>query len=362
MVEPSSFYARLADREGFNTSVRHINRTLELLDLCTPKTNIADEVNRLLVEKELDSAEVQSAINMLLVEKWKYSVVSRNISGITDSPADLVAETATWKAVDLVIGYHHPDLGFIVINPKNPESAAIISGFRKNELVVFYAGTLGDGKGDVKTNFVALENLAGLLEGKKAKVPASLLSGAFVFIPPKKESVKRTAGEGSKKSARGTAPSSAARTSRPSVRPAMSTTIYTGPAASTPVAAAPQPVQAPAPVAVPGSSKMSPLISVVVSNELFHNGNVEAWKRIIRSYNAKYPALQVFIYYDGERIVDINTLFKWGKVKHGSCIQFSVAGENIQDLAKLSRYFRQGASPQFEAFLHGSPDTVMNLF
>jgi len=108
--------------------------------------------------------------------------------------------------------------------------------------------------------------------------------------------------------------------------------------------------------------RMSPLVSVVVSNELFHNGNVEAWKRIIRSYNAKYPNLQVSVYYDGERIVDINTLFKWGKVKHGSCIQFCVSGENIQDLAKLSRYFRQGASPQFEAFLHGSPDTVMNLF
>ncbi len=107
---------------------------------------------------------------------------------------------------------------------------------------------------------------------------------------------------------------------------------------------------------------MSALVSVVVSNELFHNGNVEAWKRIIRSYNAKYPNLKVHIYYDGERIVDINTLFKWGKVKHGSCIQFSVAGDNIQDLAKLSRYFRQGASPQFEAFLHGSPDAVMNLF
>ena len=128
------------------------------------------------------------------------------------------------------------------------------------------------------------------------------------------------------------------------------------------VEAAPARPVAPPPVAAPSSSRMSSLNSVPVTNELFHNGNVEAWKRIIRSYNAKYPNLQVFIYYDGERIVDINTLFKWGKVKHGSCIQFCVSGENIQDLAKLSRYFRQGASSQFEAFLHGSPDTVMTLF
>jgi hypothetical protein len=60
------------------------------------------------------------------------------------------------------------------------------------------------------------------------------------------------------------------------------------------------------------------MYSVVVQNELFHNGNVDAWKRIVASYKTRYPDLEVFIYYDGERIVDINSLFKWGKVKHGS--------------------------------------------
>jgi len=104
------------------------------------------------------------------------------------------------------------------------------------------------------------------------------------------------------------------------------------------------------------------MYSVVVSNELFHNGNVEAWKRIIASYNAKYPALQVFIYYEGERILDINTLFKWGKVKHGSAIQFAVSGNDIKDVAKLQRYLVQGASHQFEAFLRGQVNTVLRLF
>jgi len=49
---------------------------------------------------------------------------------------------------------------------------------------------------------------------------------------------------------------------------------------------------------------------VNVTNELFHNGNVEAWKRIIDSYRYKYPALDVLIWYEGERINDINALFK----------------------------------------------------
>ena len=108
--------------------------------------------------------------------------------------------------------------------------------------------------------------------------------------------------------------------------------------------------------------KMSPMLSVVVTNELFHNGNVEAWKRIMNSYTTKYPDLQIWVYYDGEQITDINALFKWGKVKHGSCIQFVVVGEEIKDVPKLKRYFTQGASPMFEAFLQGAPGAVLNLF
>jgi len=111
-----------------------------------------------------------------------------------------------------------------------------------------------------------------------------------------------------------------------------------------------------------GSVKITPKYSVVVQNECFHNGNVEAWKRILTSYNAAYPDLKVFIYYDNERIMDINSLFKWGKVKHGNIIEFAVAGKEIKDVAKLQRYFAQGASPQFEVFLRGSVNSVMKLF
>ena len=349
MLKSSNFYVRLATRDGFNTSVRHINRTLDLLDSCGAKENIADKINVLLAEKAFEAEEVLSVVNMLLIDKWGYSSVSRNISGVI-ARAELVATvTAKWKAVDLVIGYHHPDLGFIVLNPKNPENAAIIAGFRKNELVVLYAGDRTKGTAIADKAHASLVALTDIIEGKNTQIPASLINGANVFTPLAKPSQKRAPQVRAKR----VAPSAARSVAPGYAMPAQ--------AAALPAQAA---TVAPVQVAVPavGQSKMSGMVSVVVSNELFHNGNVEAWKRIIRSYNAKYPNLQVFIYYDGERIVDINTLFKWGKVKHGSCIQFSVAGENVQDLAKLSRYFRQGASPQFEAFLHGSPDTVMTLF
>ncbi len=346
MVDKSGLYTRLATRDGFNASVRHINKTLDILGSCNPKRNIADEVNSLLSSKEMEEDAVLASINMVLVDKYNYVVVTRNIDGIAQNIDAVVKEVASWNAVDLVVGYHHPDLGFIVINPKNPDSIPVISGFRKNELCVIYAGDPASSSSRKELCMQAATSLADLVEGKKTKSIASLANGPYVWkAPPKTREPKNP-----RKAKKGGAKKKATALSA-SPTPAVS---------SAPAAAAPIPP--PAPQIAPGRSKMSSLISVVVSNELFHNGNVEAWKRIIRSYNARYPNLQVFIYYDGERIVDINTLFKWGKVKHGSCIQFCVAGEDIQDLAKLSRYFRQGASPQFEAFLRGSPDTVMNLF
>ena len=108
--------------------------------------------------------------------------------------------------------------------------------------------------------------------------------------------------------------------------------------------------------------RMTPRYSVVVTNELFHNGNVEAWKRIIASYRQKYPTLDVLIWYDNERINDINALFKWGKVKHGTPILVSVVGDEIKDVSKLQRYLFEGASPRFEMFLKGSIDQNLDLF
>ncbi|MFW5994565.1 MAG: hypothetical protein ACOCRN_00495, partial [Spirochaetia bacterium] len=108
--------------------------------------------------------------------------------------------------------------------------------------------------------------------------------------------------------------------------------------------------------------RMTARIPVLVTNELFHNGNVETWKRIIDSYKSKYPGLDVLIWYENERINDINALFKWGKVKHGTPIMISVVGDDPKDVSKLRRYLYEGASPRFEAFLEGGADRTLDLF
>ncbi|MGP1445179.1 MAG: hypothetical protein ACTTI6_05030 [Treponema sp.] len=343
MLGSLGFYVPLATKQGFNASVMHIQNVLAVLDNCNAKNNIADEIGILLENKELTTEEIPAFLSVLLLDMWGYKVMSKNLRQTAAAPADVIAEIAKWAGVDIVVGYHHPDLGFLIINPKNPANASLFEMLKKNELINIYVGKQNTGAIEPAVAESAFEAFFQLLDGAKPKVPAKLLKGPFVFTAPKpkKEPVERK-----KQRTTRTATASKTKTARTAAAPQQ-----------TPSAAPAAQVQAPT-----GKMRISQQISVVVTNELFHNGNVEAWKRIIRSYNARYPHNKVIVFYDGEQIVDINTLFKWGKVKHGSSIQFAVAGEEIKDLSKLSKYFAEGASPRFESFLRGSPSTVLNLF
>jgi hypothetical protein len=324
----------LSTRAGFNSAVRHIKKTLSIVGEVGDQANLGDLLYEL-ADPELTGERIALLLRMLLVDKLGYKTVSSNLGSVADDPPALAEEFARWKAVDLVVSYHHPDLGLLAANPKSAEELAGFGLLRKRELLVVYAGKGSQGADEQCQK--AAELAASLFEGKKVKAPETLLKGNFT--------VKKTVEEASapKKAAPRTAGSKA------------------GAPAENPRVAAPV-VTSDSPPISKGPVKMTPMYSVTVTNELFHNGNVEAWKRIIASYNAKYAALQVYIYYEGERILDLNSLFKWGKVKHGSAIQFAVAGSEIKDVAKLQRYLVQGASNQFEAFLRGPVSNVLKLF
>ncbi|MDR1108375.1 MAG: hypothetical protein LBL19_05000, partial [Spirochaetaceae bacterium] len=271
--------------------------------------------------------ELAPLLRMLLVDKLGYQARSANLKSAAAYPAGLAEEFARWLAVDLLAVYHHPDLGLLAANPKDAAQLAEFGTLQKGELLVIYAGKAG--KEQEALCRKAAETALELFAGRKTKIPPELYRGAFTAKKAKNSPQKTGAG---------------------------------GKASGAALGKKSAPVIAPV---VPERERVfraTPHYSVVVKNELFHNGNVEAWKRIIDSYNAKYPELRVSIYYEGERIQDINALFKWGKVKHGRSIQFSVAGNHIQDVAKLQRYLIQGASPQFEAFLRGPVGSILKLF
>jgi len=339
-------FEMLSSRSLFNDNVRHVKATIAIVERIQSGDNLADILNELLDTKEISNQQVLTFIAMILTDKLGYIATSHNLLSVEADLATIGEQVRKWNAADLVLVYHHPDLGVLCINPKNPAHFALLDRLNKYEIITAYAGNFGKPI-DKVAGQKAVDTLVVLCEGRQAKIDPVLLKGSCVYKvkaekAPKaaKQAVVRTAVPKAAKSKAGKAvPASAAAPAVP--------------------LAAPVPVRA-APVKT--GTRMTPMYGVPVTNELFHNGNVEAWKRIIDSYKAKHPDLEVLVYYDGERITNLNALFKWGKVKHGSTIQFAVAGENISDVAKLQRYLTQGASNMFEAFLRGPVNGVLSLF
>ncbi|MDR2542913.1 MAG: hypothetical protein LBC80_05640 [Treponema sp.] len=330
----------LSTRTGFNSAVRHIKKTMEVSS-GLEFTNLGDIVYEK-DDDELTSNRIGLMLRMLLVDKLGYKSASTNLTETVDDLSVLAKEFGKWNGVDLIAAYHHPELGLLIANPKVEEELSGFGELRKREMLVIYAGLLGkETSGTAGENCQKAASLAlRLFEGEKVTVPAALTQGKFTT---KKVSKPKKAGE-------------------TKVAPVKTKAAKPKPGAKKTAAAPVKKAAATAVASSAGPSKMTPRYAVVVQNELFHNGNVEAWKKIVASYKAKHPNLQVFIYYEGERILDINSLFKWGKVKHGTAIEFAVAGDQIQDVAKLQRYLYQGASQMFEAFLRGPVNSVLKLF
>ncbi len=336
MAENTFNFELFYNKEGFNKALTHFNSVSELLGDFESKKNLADVINDLLLENEIDQIQVPSIIYALLVEKYKYIYKSINLKITTEKLDTISDEMRKWNGVDVVMLYHHPELGVMVINPKNSGHWKNVTALKKNELLTIYAG--GFTSSINKTiPLTAIDKALDIIENKKTKVPTSLLNGSCVFrkkklprTPARKQSKRKVKASGK------SSPKNAVEKTAVEQQQINQTQ--------------------------PAKMRMTRQYSVLVTNELFHNGNVEAWKKIIESFTTKHPGLRVFVFYDGERIHDINTLFKWGKVKHGSAIMFAVAGENITDVAKLQRYLRQGASPSFEAFLRYPVNKILNLF
>ncbi len=346
MTQSKYEFTGLSTREGFNRSLRHFKLVGEVVGDFEARRNLADILNALHEAKRLEANQVAPVVNALCVGHPKYSYLSRshNLARNVEDSGPIAGAVAKWNGVDLLLAYYHPDLGLTLINPKNPQHWESAGALKKNELVTVYAGTFQE-KAPEKLLEEAIDAMVGWLEGKKPKASPALLKGRFRHKPVRVQAEPQ-------------APPAAVSRGRPARAARAGRQAPARPGA----AAAPAPAPAAAAAAPSAKKRMTPMYSIPVSNELFHNGNVEAWKRIIQSYNHKYPGTEVYVFYEGERIHDINTLFKWGKVKHGSAIMIAVAGDTIQDVAKLQRYLRQGASPAFEAFLRFPVNTILNLF
>ena len=362
-------FESLAGRAGFNASVRHIKSTLGILDRVADKENLADVLASLGEEGSISKDQLPAIVSMVLGDKYGYRAIAANLRSITGDISAIAEEVSGWNGVDLVVVYHHPDLGVQVVNPKNKARIGTIDRVNRSELMTVWAGRFAK-EGDAATLDASARAVIELFSGKAVKPKNEFLKGDCAY----KQSAPAEGTAAKAKSGKVAAPAQGAPAAKASAAKSMAKgtakkAASPGKAPSKKEAAPPElppePEHKPAveaELAIKPGTKMTPMYSVPVTNELFHNGNVEAWKRIIASYNSKHPDLTVIVYYDGERITNLNALFKWGKVKHGSTIQFAVAGDNIADVAKLQRYLAQGASRMYEAFLRGPVNSVMVLF
>lgn len=340
MTELGNSFEYFYSRVGFNEAADHFDVVGQLVEGISERVNLADLVNELLDEKVLRQPQIPPILSALLVGKFGYHTVSINLSENYEFQRTLLDQVGSWKGIDLVVGYNHPELGIILINPKREEHWRSAGVLRKHELVTIYSGSFDIELKDPKLAAVGATAMLKLLVGGRPSVPAELKSSSLARKRSSAVSAVRRSGRDESKE----------HSAREDVDPASESGSEEGA------------LEQGASKARVISNKITPMYGVPVQNELFHNGNVEAWKKIIQSYETKYPWLQVCVYYDGEKINDIHTLFKWGKVKHGSTILFAIRGEGPKDISKLNRYLKQGASHSFEIFLKFPVNKILNLF
>lgn len=314
----SNDFTNLGVRTVFNKTLRHLVNVSGLIDSVEKGENLADLLDTFEEEGVVVRQQIPPIISVILVSKFEYACRSVNLPESYTKFDTIVSSFKKWSGVDMVLNYYHPNLGPIPVNPQNESHWSTVHELKKDELLVVYAKTFNKQEESAKK---AIEAFFALLNGKTPVEDPSFLE------------------------------------SRP--KPA---------AVATPAPARPAPAQAArsaaggAPGRKPGAKNLTPKYSVQVSNELFHNGNVEAWKNIIESYETKHSDCKVIVYHEGELIQDLNSLFKWGKVKHAGLIFFQVAGHNIKNVSRLQKYLYEGASPRFEAFLKHDVNKVLNLF
>ncbi|MCR9143122.1 MAG: hypothetical protein NXI24_12785 [bacterium] len=332
--------AHLGTRSGFNHTLRHIVNVTNLIEEASKGANLADLLNPMLEQGILRRNQLPPILAVILVEKLNVPYRAVNLKkGVSDF-GKIVETFGKWTGVNLVAAYSHPNLDLNLVNPANQEHWNIIHEVKANELLVVYAQANNAKR---ETAEKALDAFFTMLDGGTPAEDPDFIKAAAPTPPPPPPPPARAAAA--------PPPPPPPRAAAPQAAPAQQQ-------------AAPQ--AAPRPAARPkgkpgGKRNITPKYSVQVTNELFHNGNVEAWKNIIESYEAKTNN-EIIVYHEGELIQDLNSLFKWGKVKHGGLIMFQVMGYQIKGVSRLQKYLHEGASSRYETFMKHDVNKILNLF
>lgn len=300
-------YFSLASKASFNKALRHFFKVNDAVEEIDSHVNIADFINELIDDEDVHPDQILPIIGAVIRDKFAYSYHSFNIPSTLSEFKKIIDETIKWSALDIVIVYYASDGKRVVINPKSLDSWDRVREINIDQLMVIYAKYLKEDNQKIEEE--AINTLKEMVSGKDVFVNKSFIDTTIAPKAQQSASAQEKQAEVTTK-----------------------------------------------------KRNVTPKYGVTVSNELFHNGNVEAWKKIVESYHTKFTDSKVHIIFKGEVVNDINSLFKWGKVKHADTIFFQVSGEHIKGVSKLQKYFYEGASPRYEQFLKLGVGRVLNLF
>jgi hypothetical protein len=178
----------LSTRSGFNTALRHFKVVNKFIKGVTRKQNLADMLNEALDDKVIEQYQIGVILNALLVDKFEYYTKSFNINeSVTANLPAIAGILEEWTKVDIILSYFHPQLGQIIINPKDEESWEQVDSFKEHEYAVLFVGDFSD-EIDEKLASQCADAIIKLIHGGK-------VSGADKFkgaAPVKKSAPKKS--------------------------------------------------------------------------------------------------------------------------------------------------------------------------
>ena len=324
---------------GFNDSVNYLQTAIMIHKYLIAGCNFSDIINAL--GSKVGSEHIPYLIKIFLVEKLQYKFVSFNLKREVADFSYLRKRLVNYNQVNSNIIYYNTLLGYKCLNPLRDKDWDGLT-MENDSLVTLFATTkkeLQDFLGryftkveDIFIGAIELEDIQALIGEvsiiKSLKVAKEeILSKNIKMVPVTKQKQQVSSEESNKFITLEKTIEKKKKVKKKSK-----------------------------------DLKMTPKYSIQVTNELFHNGNVEAWKNIIQSYSIIYPDIEVLVFHQGAKVVNLNSLFKWGKVKNGDIILFCLVGENFQSIAKLQRYLFEGASNRFNRYLKKDINKPLELF
>ena len=103
---------------------------------------------------------------------------------------------------------------------------------------------------------------------------------------------------------------------------------------------------------------------IAIDNPAFGYSNIEAWARIISSYQELHPRHRVLLLYQGKPVRGQTYLFKLGKTVNLDGFELVVSAEDadFRHVAKLARLLVEAGGPEYAKFIVPELHRTLKLF